>query len=112
MGQFLYILIPCQYNNQLLVIKSLGLQAEGDTPEQALLSAINSTALYVPLILGKFIKSNNWRGTSHLQLEVIFDGTIYNKINEIESLVNSSPTIKRQEVIVKPETAEVLRYGY
>lgn len=112
MALFSYILLPCQYSNQLLTIKSLDLQAEGDSPEQALLNAINSTALYLPLISSKFIQTIDWRENTHLQLEIAFDSSIYNKIITTEPLVNSSPKIKRQETIVEPDATDVLRYGY
>ena len=111
MEEWTYISIPCKYTNRVLTIKALGFKAEGDSPEQALLECIKNTALYIPLILAKFSSFTSWRGHKHLQIEVPYHSSIYDKIQEVENFPNEAKKKAAKTFISDPSAAEILKYG-
>lgn len=111
MASTIYISIPCTFENKVLIVKGLGLEGKGDSPDQALLECIKNTNLYIPLMLCKFKLFTDFRGRDFRHIEVPFNTIIMDKISELEPLPGDR-RIKKSSHLYEPTNEEILTLGY
>lgn len=107
----LFIAIPCKYENNILKVKSLGFEAKGNSPDQALLTCIKETPLYIPLMLAKFRIQTDSLGRKFQYLEVPFDNLILKRISELEPTVEEKKK-KIASSVETPTSEEILKWGF
>lgn len=105
MGKIMYISIPCNYAEETLKVKSLGINGKGWPQEEAYFNAIKAVPeLYSDLCTAV---------VTDKEILVPYSKKVYDKLLEVEPLPEDKvKAAKKENSLLKATSEEVLKFGY